>query len=69
MQRDIQWTPITQKEPPDQEPVLVTHEDLPGWFAIGAKALGEWRGGGHYFAGDRLPHEPTHWARLNRVHG
>lgn len=58
----INWQAIVRRKPPDQEPVLVASEHYPGWFDIGAEVLGEWRTG--MIAGDRMRHEPTHWARL-----
>lgn len=61
---DIHWHAITRRKPPS-EPVLVTSEHFPGWFEIGAEVLGEWRRGA--IAGDRMRHEPTHWARLDPV--
>lgn len=59
----IDWKPI--KDAPQQEPLVVTSEHFPGWFAIGWRSvLGEW----HVENGcDRLPHHPTHFERLNAV--
>jgi len=56
----MDWRPI--ETAPDQEPVLVTSEFFPGWFDIGAAALGEWRTG--LIAGDLMRHAPTHYVRL-----
>ena len=47
------------------EPVLVTSQHFPGWFDIGAPVLGEWRRG--QIAGDRMEHEPTHYALLTPI--
>lgn len=59
----IDWQTIHAA--PQQESLLLTSEHFPGWFQVGWRCvLGEWHvEGGH----DRLPHHPTHYARLNAV--
>lgn len=59
----IDWQPI--ETVPHGEPILVTSAFWPGWFDIGGQCLGEWRRG--MMGGDKMPHEPTHWARLTSV--
>jgi hypothetical protein len=60
----IDWKPIDIA--PKTEPILVTSEHFPGWFAIGGLVLSEWRKG-HAIAGDLMEHHPTHWERLTPV--